>query len=53
MLKTIREPLVLTMPGGAEWKSYSAAAIAGLFLVLVPLSSALRRVCRGSCSSTA
>jgi len=41
MLKTIREPLILTVPGGAEVKSYAAAAIAGLFLVLVPLYSAL------------
>jgi len=41
MLKTIREPLVLTVPGGAEVKSYAAAAIAGLFLILVPLYSAL------------
>jgi len=41
MLKTIREPLVLTVPGGAEVKSYSAAAIAGLFVILVPLYSAL------------
>jgi ATP:ADP antiporter, AAA family len=41
MLKTIREPLILTVPGGAEVKSYAAAAIAGLFIVLVPLYSAL------------
>jgi AAA family ATP:ADP antiporter len=41
MLKTIREPLVLTVPGGAEVKSYSAAVIAGLFIILVPLYSAL------------
>jgi AAA family ATP:ADP antiporter len=41
MLKTIREPLVLTVPGGAEVKSYAAAAIAGLFIVLVPIYSAL------------
>jgi AAA family ATP:ADP antiporter len=41
MLKTIREPLILTVPGGAEVKSYSAAAIAGLFLILVPLYSAI------------
>jgi AAA family ATP:ADP antiporter len=41
MLKTIREPLILTTPGGAEVKSYAAAAIAGLFIVLVPLYSAL------------
>lgn len=37
LLKTIREPLILTTPGGAEVKSYAAAAIAGLLLVLVPL----------------
>jgi AAA family ATP:ADP antiporter len=41
MLKTIREPLILTVPGGAEVKSYAAAVIAGLFIVLVPLYSAL------------
>lgn len=41
MLKAIREPLILTVPGGAEVKSYAAAAVAGLFLILVPLYSAL------------
>ena len=41
LLKTIREPLILTMPGGAEVKSYAAAAIAGLLIILVPLYSAL------------
>jgi AAA family ATP:ADP antiporter len=41
MLKTIREPLVLTVPGGAEIKSYAAAAIAGLFIILVPAYSAI------------
>jgi AAA family ATP:ADP antiporter len=41
MLKTIREPLILTVPGGAEVKSYAAAAVAGLFIILVPLYSAL------------
>ena len=41
MLKTIREPLILTVPGGAEVKSYAAAAIAGLFIILVPAYSAL------------
>jgi AAA family ATP:ADP antiporter len=41
MLKVIREPLILTTPGGAEVKSYAAAAIAGLFIILVPLYSAL------------
>src|SRR6185503_20248951 len=41
LLKTIREPLILTTPGGAEVKSYSAAAIAGLLIILVPLYSAV------------
>ena len=41
LLKTIREPLILTVPGGAEVKSYSAAAIAGLLMILVPVYSAL------------
>lgn len=40
LLKVIREPLVLA-EGGAEVKSYAAAAIAGLLVVLVPLYSAL------------
>jgi AAA family ATP:ADP antiporter len=39
LLKTIREPLILNVPGGAEVKSYSAAAIAGLLIILVPLYS--------------
>jgi AAA family ATP:ADP antiporter len=41
MLKTIREALILTVPGGAEVKSYSSAAMAALFVILVPLYSAL------------
>ena len=41
LLKTIREPLILTVQGGAEVKSYSAAAIAGLLMILVPVYSAL------------
>jgi AAA family ATP:ADP antiporter len=41
LLKTIREPLILTVPGGAEVKSYAAAAIAGVLMVLVPLYSGL------------
>jgi AAA family ATP:ADP antiporter len=42
LLKTIREPLILAGEGGgAEVKSYSAAAIAALLIVLVPLYSAL------------
>ena len=40
LLKTIREPLILSIPGGAEVKSYSAAATAGLLMLLVPLYSA-------------
>ena len=42
LLKTIREPLILAAPGGgAEVKSYAAAAIAGLLIILVPMYSAL------------
>jgi AAA family ATP:ADP antiporter len=41
LLKTIREPLILTVPGGAEVKSYSAAATAGLLMIIVPAYSAL------------
>jgi len=42
LLKTIREPLILTGDGGgADVKSYSAAATAGLLIILVPLYSAL------------
>jgi AAA family ATP:ADP antiporter len=41
LLKTIREPLILSVPGGAEVKSYSAAAMAGLLLFAVPLYSAV------------
>jgi AAA family ATP:ADP antiporter len=42
LLKTIREPLILAGPGGgAEVKSYAAAAIAGLLIILVPIYSAL------------
>jgi AAA family ATP:ADP antiporter len=39
LLKTIREPLILSIPGGAEVKSYSAAATAGLLILLVPIYS--------------
>jgi AAA family ATP:ADP antiporter len=41
VLKTIREPLILNERGGAEVKSYSAAATAGLLILLVPLYSAV------------
>ena len=42
LLKTIREPLILAGEGGgADVKSYSAAAIAGLLIILVPIYSAL------------
>src|SRR5262245_59954738 len=41
LLKTIREPLILTVPGSAEMKSYAAAATATLLIVLVPIYSAV------------
>ena len=41
LLKTIREPLILNARGGAEVKSYAAAATAGLLMILVPLYSAV------------
>jgi ATP:ADP antiporter, AAA family len=41
LLKTIREPLILSIPGGAEVKSYSAAATAALLILIVPLYSAV------------
>src|SRR5690349_2329199 len=39
LLKTVREGLII-VAGGAEVKSYTAAAIAGILIVLVPLYSA-------------
>jgi AAA family ATP:ADP antiporter len=41
LLKTIREPLILNARGGAEVKSYAAAATAGLLMLLVPAYSAI------------
>lgn len=41
LLKTIREPLILSVPGGPEMKSYAAAATAVLLMMLVPLYSAV------------
>jgi len=41
VMKPVREALILAQPGGAEIKSYSYAAQALLFVVLVPLYSAL------------
>jgi AAA family ATP:ADP antiporter len=41
VMKPVREALILAQPGGAEIKSYAYAAQAGLFVVLVPLYSAL------------
>jgi AAA family ATP:ADP antiporter len=41
LLKTIREPLILNARGGAEVKSYAAAATAGLLMILVPAYSAV------------
>ncbi|MBM3811329.1 MAG: translocase [Acidimicrobiia bacterium] len=39
-LKTIRDALILDVKGGAEVKSYSAAGLALLFLIIVPMYSA-------------
>jgi AAA family ATP:ADP antiporter len=41
LCKTIREPLILNARGGAEVKSYAAAATAGLLILLVPIYSAI------------
>jgi len=42
LLKTIREPLILAGEGGgADVKSYAAAGVAGLLIVLVPIYSSL------------
>ena len=41
LLKTIREPLILSIPGGAEVKSYAAAATAILLMIVVPVYSAI------------
>jgi len=41
VMKPVREALILAQPGGAEIKSYAYAAQAALFVVLVPLYSAL------------
>jgi ATP:ADP antiporter, AAA family len=41
ILKTVREPLILGQPGGAEVKSYSAAGQALLFLISVPIYGAI------------
>ena len=37
IIKVVREPLVLSTPGGAAWKSYSAAAQAVVLMGFVPL----------------
>jgi AAA family ATP:ADP antiporter len=41
ILKTVREPLILGQPGGAEVKSYAAAGQAVLFLLTVPIYGAI------------
>ena len=41
LCKTIREPLILNARGGAEVKSYAAAATATLLIFLVPAYSAI------------
>jgi len=43
ILKTVREPLILDAPHGAEAKSYSAAGQAMLLVVLVPLYGTIAR----------
>ncbi len=40
ILKTVREPLILNQPGGAEVKAYSSAGLAMLFLLIMPAYSA-------------
>jgi AAA family ATP:ADP antiporter len=37
IIKVVREPLILSTAGGAEWKSYSAAAQAIVLMGFVPL----------------
>jgi len=37
ILKTIREPLILSQPGGAETKSYAAAAQTLVFALMLPV----------------
>ena len=37
VIKVVREPLVLATPGGAQWKSYSAAGQALVLMGFVPL----------------
>lgn len=37
VIKVVREPLVLSTPGGAQWKSYSGAGQALLLMAYVPL----------------
>ena len=37
IIKVVREPLILASPGGAEWKSYSAAAQAVVLMGFIPL----------------
>jgi AAA family ATP:ADP antiporter len=39
IIKVVREPLILSTPGGAAWKSYSAAGQAVVLMAYVPLYS--------------
>jgi len=48
LLKTIREPLIINRKGGAEMKSYSAAAIAGILVFLVRSPAPWLRAYRAS-----
>src|SRR5579883_2015429 len=45
ILKTIREPLILSQPGGAEMKSYAAAAQTALFVLMLPLYGKIGSLC--------
>ena len=45
ILKTIREPLILSQPGGAEMKSYAAVAQTALFLLMLPVYGKLGSSC--------
>jgi AAA family ATP:ADP antiporter len=45
ILKTIREPLILSQPGGAEIKSYAAAAQTAVFLLMLPVYGKIGSLC--------
>jgi AAA family ATP:ADP antiporter len=45
ILKTIREPLILSQPGGAEIKSYSSAAQTAVFMLMLPVYGKIGSLC--------